>query len=65
MTELLAPSKYSNSSRQSRQSSITSYSKCDIYKNNMVFDKTFKSTVAGKVYYIKKEMKVKGVMLLI
>ena len=63
MTELLAPSKYPNT-KNSRQSYITSCNKCDIYKNCMVFDKTLKCTVTGKVYYIKEEMNVKVVLLL-
>ena len=55
LKEILAPSKYPNP-KNSRQNSITSYNKCDISKNYMVFDRTFKCTVTGKVYYIKVEM---------
>ena len=55
LKELLAPSKYPNP-KNSKQSSNTSYNKCDICKNYMVFDRAFKCTVAGSVYYIKGEM---------
>ena len=55
LKEILAPSKYPNP-KNSRQNSITSCNKCDICKNYMVFDRTFRCTVTGKVYYIKGEM---------
>ena len=55
LKEILAPSKYPNP-KNSRQNCITSCYKCDICKNYMVFDRTFKCTVTGKVYYIKGEM---------
>ena len=55
LKEILAPSKYPNP-KSSRQNSITSCNKCDICKNYMVFDRTFRCTVTGKVYYIKGEM---------
>ena len=40
----------------SRQNSTTICNKCDIWKNYMVFDRTFRCTVKGKVYCIKGEM---------
>ena len=55
LKEILAPSKYPNP-KNSRQNSITSCNKCDTCKNYMAFDRTFKCTVTGKVYYIKEEM---------
>ena len=55
LKEILAPSKYPDP-KNSRQNCITSCYKCDICKNYMVFDRTFKCTVTGKVYYIKGEM---------
>ena len=54
LKEILASSKYLNP--KNRQNSITGCSKCDICRNYMVFDRTFKCTVTGKVYYIKGEM---------
>ena len=55
LKEKLAPSKYPKP-KNSRQNSITSRNKCDICKTYMVFDRTLKCTVTGKVYYIKGEM---------
>ena len=55
LKEILAPSKYPNP-KNGRQNCITSCYKCDTCKNYMVFDRTFKCTVTGKVYYIKSEM---------
>ena len=49
LKELLAPSKYLNP-KNSKQSSNTSCNKCDICKNYMVFDRTLKCSVTGKVY---------------
>ena len=55
LKELLAPSQYLNP-KNSKQNSITSSNKCDICINYMVFDRTVKCAVTGKVYYIKGEM---------
>ena len=55
LKEILAPSKHPNP-KNSRRNSITSCNKWDICKNYMVFDRTFRCTVMGKVYYIKGEM---------
>ena len=55
LTELLTPSKYSNP-KNSRQNFITSCNKCDIRKYYMVFDRTSKCAVTGKMYYIKGQM---------
>ena len=52
---ILASSKYPNP-KNSGQHCITSYNKCDIWKNYMVFDRTFRCTVTGKVCYIKGKM---------
>ena len=59
LKELLALSKYL-SSKSSRQSSVKSCFKCDIFKSYMVFGKTFKSMITSKVYYIKGEMNCKS-----
>ena len=55
LKEILAPSEYPNP-KNSTQNSITSCNECDICKNYMAFDRTFRCTVRGKVYYIKCEM---------
>ena len=55
LEQLLAPSKNPNP-KNSRQNSITSFKKCDICKNYILFDRNFKCTVTDKVYYIKCEM---------
>ena len=48
LKELLAPSKHPDP-KNSRENSITSCNKCDICKNYMIFDRTFKCTAAGKL----------------
>ena len=55
LKQLLGPSNYPNP-KNSRQNSITSCDKCDICKNYIAFDRTFKCTVTGKVYDIKDEI---------
>ena len=55
LNEILATPKYPKP-KKSRQNSITSCNKCDICKNYVVFDRTFRCTITGKVYYIKGEM---------
>ena len=55
LKEILAPSRYPNPKNRT-QNCITSCYKCDLCKNYMVFDRTFKYTVTVKVYYIKAEM---------
>ena len=55
LQQLLAPSKYPNP-MNSKQNSIASCNKCDICKNYIAFDRTFKCTVTSKVYYIHCEM---------
>ena len=63
LKEILAPSKYLNP-KNSRKNCITSCYKCDICKIYMVFDRTFKCTATGKLYYIKGEMSCESTNLI-
>ena len=60
LEQLLAPSKYPNP-KNSRQNPITSCNKCDICISYIVFDRTFKCTVTGKVCYIKDAMNCESI----